>query len=251
MSQSSKPISAESITLRFGIGCFETIKVFPELRRGFKVAFLQPHVRRLLKGAMVCRLTAPSEESIEREIYACLKEGVSNRVQVLRLMLTQETGLHCWLQPAESYTESIRACSLTDFCINSSSPLNSFKSFNYLHNYLAGRQATDAGFDAAVLFNEKGQLAELHKANLFFLTLSGQWVTPDLSSGCLPGIIRETLIPFLKADERPIEKAELQSFRSVIAVNSLVEVQNVSQIDNLNFEPVELKPLIDHIRQQM
>jgi branched-subunit amino acid aminotransferase/4-amino-4-deoxychorismate lyase len=71
-----------------------------------------------------------------------------------------------------------------------------------------------------------------------------------MSSGCLPGVIREVLIPYLSVEEVEIHPKALSEFKLVIATNSLIEVQPVSQIDNFNFETFGLAE-INKIKQYL
>jgi branched-subunit amino acid aminotransferase/4-amino-4-deoxychorismate lyase len=284
----SPQLSISSQTLRYGIGCFETIKVFPPN----KAAFLTEHIERLIHGAKTCGIHPPShvikdgqsksinlfpkdfallnnfanEENLDPDSEAHLLTGLAgdflSRVldfladkhyespQIMRLILTKETGLEISI---ESYEEknislSLRVCN--KWLIESTSPLNSFKSFNYLSKYLSCKESQTMGFDDSLLVNEKGHLVETSKANLFFMKYDESWITPIMSSGCLPGVIREVLIPYLSVEEVEIHPKALSEFKLVIATNSLIEVQPVSQIDNFNFETFGLAE-INKIKQYL
>lgn len=104
-------------------------------------------------------------------------------------------------------------------------------------------QALEAGFDDSLILNEKKQITETTKANLFFLNQENLWLTPTLTSGCLPGIIRAKLINFLKAKEVNLKVSDLNNIKSIIATNSLIEAQNIVQINQQNFIPLDLKPI--------
>jgi branched-chain amino acid aminotransferase len=241
-------ISLDSPTLRFGIGCFETIKVLPQ-KNSFKAAFLPEHIERLIHAAKVCRLDCPSKEEIESQVISFLENKVSTQMQVLRLILTKECGLYCSVEPFSQRANSITVQTSRDWIIESSSPLNKFKSFNYLKNYLACLKAQEEGFNDVLLLNEKKEIAELTKANLFFLTQDNRWITPEVSSGCLPGITRKVLIPILKAQEDVIHHSNLNSFKSVIAVNSLIGAQNITQIDDIKFEIIDVTKLNSQLEE--
>ncbi len=71
-------------------------------------------------------------------------------------------------------------------------------------------RAHEAGFDDALLLNEKGQLAECTSANIF-LVRNGVILTPPLSSGCLAGITREVIFEIAPKAGFQIREAELTS----------------------------------------
>lgn len=244
-------ISLDSPTLRYGIGCFETLKVFPEMVNGFKVAFLNEHIERLIYGASVCRLKCPPKAEIAQQVFSFLQNNASNRTLVLRLTLTEESGLHLAIQPYVERSQNIKMQISKDWFIESRSPLNKFKSFNYLKNHLAFMQAQQQGFDDAILLNETGQIAESSRANVFFLTCDNTWITPNLLSGCLPGIIRKVLISFLAAQEVQISPNDIVNFKSALAVNSLVEVQNIIQINETKLESLNLTEMKKEIHRKM
>ncbi len=227
-------IDINSITLRFGIGCFETLKI----NRESEICFLAEHLERLKFGIKTCNLSCPADQ----EIYYQLNEFINKqnlekqRTYILRLIFTPEYGLDFCI---DEYIENKNPAKLMiskSWFINSKCSLNKFKSFNYLKNHLAYQEALKDGFDDAVLLNEKGEICETTKANLFFCDYAGIWFTPSLESGCLPGIIRKSLINSLKAQEITILPAELKNFKLALMTNSLIETKNIEYINEMKFE---------------
>ena len=91
--------------------------------------------------------------------------------------------------PAELYERGARAV-ISGIRRNEHSPLARVKSLNYLDNVLARHEAETRGADDALLLNTAGDLACASAANLFLL-LDGTLVTPSVTSGALPGTVRE------------------------------------------------------------
>ena len=56
-----------------------------------------------------------------------------------------------------------------------------------------------------------------------FLRLDGRWITPPLSSGLLPGVMRAVLLddPAWNAVERPLTRDDLRRAEAVCACNAL------------------------------
>ena len=78
-----------------------------------------------------------------------------------------------------------------------------YKSLGYGDAILARREAVANRADDAVLLNCQGNLACSTVGNVF-LRIHGEWLTPDLDSGILPGLARARLIPILSAKPAPL-----------------------------------------------
>ncbi|MBU9438642.1 aminodeoxychorismate synthase component I [Burkholderia multivorans] len=84
-------------------------------------------------------------------------------------------------------------------------------------------QAAEAlgGFDM-LFVNERGELTEGGRSNLF-VKLDGQWVTPPLASGVLPGVMRAMLLddPAFGAVERIVTRDDLARAQALLLTNAL------------------------------
>ena len=84
-------------------------------------------------------------------------------------------------------------------------------------------QAADAlgGFDM-LFVNERGEVTEGGRSNLF-VKLDGQWVTPPLSCGVLPGVMRGVLLddPAFGAVERVVTLDDLARAQALLLTNAL------------------------------
>ena len=61
------------------------------------------------------------------------------------------------------------------------------------------------------------------------------WITPPLSSGCLPGITRRLLIENFGIVERQVDLSDLPSARAIAVTSSLREIQSVEEVDGKIF----------------
>ncbi len=77
------------------------------------------------------------------------------------------------------------------------------------------------GFDM-VFFNERGELTEGGRSNVF-VKLDGRWYTPRLSAGLLPGVMRQVLLedPAMQASERTLTQADLLRAQALVVCNAL------------------------------
>lgn len=80
--------------------------------------------------------------------------------------------------------------------------------------------APPAGVFDTLLHNERGELTEFTIGNLA-LKLDGQWFTPPLSSGLLPGVMRESLLAEGRLLERPLTLGDLARADGLALVNSV------------------------------
>ncbi|WP_241303353.1 chorismate-binding protein [Burkholderia stabilis] len=84
-------------------------------------------------------------------------------------------------------------------------------------------QAAEAlgGFDM-LFVNERGEVTEGGRSNLF-VKLDGQWVTPPLASGVLPGVMRGVLLddPAFGATERVVTRDDLARAQALLLTNAL------------------------------
>lgn len=93
-----------------------------------------------------------------------------------------------------------------------------FKTTRRSHYDAAAARHPDA-FDV-LLWNPAGELTECTRANIA-LCIDGQWLTPPLSSGLLPGIGRETLLEAGRLREAVLTPADLDRAGAVACFNSL------------------------------
>jgi para-aminobenzoate synthetase/4-amino-4-deoxychorismate lyase len=77
------------------------------------------------------------------------------------------------------------------------------------------------GFDM-LFFNERGELTEGGRSNVF-VKLDGRWWTPPLAAGLLPGVMRQVLLedPALGASERRLTLHDVRNAEALFVCNAL------------------------------
>lgn len=108
---------------------------------------------------------------------------------------------------------------------------------NYANARLARFQAQTDGYDDAIMLNEAGKVGEGPGACLFMVR-AGRLITPDLTSGILESITRETIIDLAVARsldivERSIDRTELYAADEVFLAGSAAEVLPVVSVDGI------------------
>jgi para-aminobenzoate synthetase/4-amino-4-deoxychorismate lyase len=86
----------------------------------------------------------------------------------------------------------------------------------------AWRAAEARGAFDALFFNERGELTEGGRSNVF-IRIGEHWYTPPLSCGLLPGVIRSVMLeaPAWNASERVITRELLEQADDIVVCNAL------------------------------
>lgn len=95
------------------------------------------------------------------------------------------------------------------------------------------RQAQAAGCDEVIFHNERGELTEGAISNLL-VQRNGQWYTPPIRCGLLPGIWRAAAIREFRAKEKILTVADLAGADQIMLGNSVRGPAPVGQIRELN-----------------
>ena len=89
-------------------------------------------------------------------------------------------------------------------------PINSLsgiKSSNGLLYVLAARYARENNRDDSIILNEHGRICESTSSNLFLVFPNNRILTPPISEGILPGVMRKNLIKWLRENEYQVDEA--------------------------------------------
>ena len=225
--QSGEPTLPYSTALLRGDGLFETILAVDE-----NAIAWDRHYARLSNSAGNLLITLPAKIDIELGISKVLKDSAGQ--SRMRLTVLSDGNWFISVEKLEPVTGAVSLMKVLAPKI-SSGGLSGVKSISYGQSLLVVRQAQDLGFDDGVFINEKGEVVETALSNLLILTSTG-WLTPSLSSGCLPGITRELLIKWFDVKEELITFDQLLTAEAVYVTSSLRLIQRVSKIENKLFD---------------
>ncbi len=197
-----------------------------------KVLRVASHLARLHSGAGALGITIPcSDKEIVEALSATL--AANGLVQgMLRLMISRGPAPGGLATPERAYPTMVilagpaasepppaRAIIATVTRRNEFSPTARFKTLNDLDNVLARREAEQLGADDALLLNSQGRLAESTIANLF-LVIDGDVLTPPVTEGALPGVMRAEVIDRLGAATAQLNPADLASASEAFLTNA-------------------------------
>lgn len=251
-----------------------------EVARSYDGVFyhLDEHLERLQKSAALCRMTlAQSLELYKKEIYRTYEEfkrepGQAKAEAYMRIIVTRGVGkigfgLNCVLTPTQYVIivqpvdapskEMFRAgLKLAVSCRMRNDPRAldpAMKSGNYLNNLLAYLEATQEGFDDALLCNFEGHLTEGTTFNIFYAR-NGIIATPPLDVGILDGITRRLVMRL--AEEQGYEVREVRFPRErlfeadeVFVTSSIKEVFPVTQVDQKKIRGGKPGPITEKLAQ--
>jgi branched-chain amino acid aminotransferase len=213
--------------LLLGDGLFETMAAvagaLPDLPR---------HYARLMHGAALLRLPMPLNLAALGGACSTLLAANDMPDAALRLTLTRGPAPRGLAPPATAAPTLLITCAplppagtplhliTASLRRDETSPLSAVKTLNYLPGVLARIEAAEAGADDALLLNRQGFVAETTAANLF-VKLAGQWFTPPVEDGALPGIRRAKLLEAGRLQETPLTPVQLRAAQAVFAGNVL------------------------------
>lgn len=208
----------------FGIGAFETIAV-----ENGKPIFLDAHYLRLHRAMEFLKL--PQNP---REIHGTVEKALkSPKLQegrkVLKLTVSEKnilTSIRDNTYTAEDYRKGFAAI-YSQIRRNETSPLTYHKTLNYGECILEKRHAKEMGADEPVFLNTRYEISEGATTNVFFVK-KGKIFTPPVSSGLLPGIMRNYICTRYPVTERVLHPREIADFDEMFLTNSLLGVMPVS-----------------------
>ena len=107
----------------------------------------------------------------------------------------------------------------------------------YLNSMLAVTEANKAGYDEAILLTPDGFIADGSGENIFIIR-DGVIYTPDLSSGILPGITRDSVIQIAQdlgytVVEKQLIRSDLHLADEVFMCGTAAEVTPIREVDDL------------------
>ena len=231
-----------------GDGVWEGLRVYPE-----GIVCYDKHLTRLHEGAKALAYEGiPSKDEIKKAIKETLDANGMNTDTHIRLTLTRgekvtsgmdsrlnQSGcclivLAEWKKKVYDFSKGIRAISSS---IRRSIPAfldSKIHHNNMLSLVIAKIQANISGYDAAVMLDERGFVAELNDTNLFMVK-DGSVSTP-FAHACLPGITRQTFIDLFKENqmeinERDLSLVEFINADLVFATGTNGEITPVTEID--------------------
>jgi len=253
--------------LHYGTGVFEGIRCY-ETERGPAVFRLQDHLERLEKSAELYYLEMPHGAERLREATKELIRRNGLRSCYIRPLVFRgygEMGLYAPSAPIETVIavwpwgaylgeegkgKGVRAKVSSWRRISPQSAIPHAKaSGQYLNSILAKTESAKAGYEEAILLDERGFVCEGSGENIFVIR-DGEILTPPHAASILDGINRKSVIQIARdlgysVIEREIARAELYLADEVFLTGTAAELVPVREIDDHDLgEPGEITRVI-------
>ena len=203
-----------------GAGIFETVRT-----ENSRPQLLSRHMRRVLLSARHLGLTLPSEDQILDAIEHVIS-AEPHPVGRLRLSFSSDH----FMATHEAYLSKGDHLAVGIHRTLGSSSERQHKVFPYTHHLDLLAKATDQGVDEFICVDELGRVTEGAVSNIA-LRIGGQWITPPITSGILPGVIRALAIERCDFLVREISEKVLMSCNGAIAMSSLKIALPIASID--------------------
>jgi branched-subunit amino acid aminotransferase/4-amino-4-deoxychorismate lyase len=198
------------------------------------------HLDRLRRTAQLVCIEIASERLPDSKQVSDYVRALTGQDVVVRLNVTAgrpgKTGM-VWMSaaPQPYYPSSLRLRTCRS-PVEKGHAYLTLKTFQYATRMRIGQEASQAGFDTALLLDAGDNLLEAAHANLF-VRLADGWATPTADGGLLPGTVRQHLLERapLPIREQTIPHARLGEVQEAFVTNSNVGIVPVAQIDGYAF----------------
>jgi branched-chain amino acid aminotransferase len=261
-----------SHTLHYGCGAFEGVRAYVMPDGSTAIFRLQEHTQRLLNSAKILRMKVPfdldalSQAHIDvvaaNQLPSCYirplvwigseKLGISPKGNTVHAMVAAwawgaylgEDGLKRGIRvKTSSYTRHHVNVTMTQAKAVS----------NYTNSILANMEATDDGYDEALLLDTTGFVSEGAGENLFVIK-DGVIYTPDLSAGALNGITRNTIFHIcqdlgIHIVQKRITRDEIYICDEAFFTGTAAEVTPIRELDRLAIGSGSRGPMTETIQQ--
>ncbi|MBI5335507.1 MAG: branched-chain amino acid transaminase [Burkholderiales bacterium] len=257
-------------TLHYGCGVFEGVRAY-KTEAGTAIFRLREHTERLFNSAKILRMQIPFsfEEVMQAQIdvirannlesgylrplvwLGSEKMGVSPKGAKVHLMVAAwpwgaylgEDGLARGIR--------VKTSSFTRHHVNITM-CNAKAVSNYTNSILANLEATDDGYDEALLLDPQGFVSEGAGENIFVVR-EGKVYTPDLSAGALNGITRNVIFRIcadlgITIVEKRITRDEVYIADEAFFTGTAAEVTPIRELDRVQIGAGKRGPVTEKIQ---
>ncbi|BBB33189.1 4-amino-4-deoxychorismate lyase [Thermotomaculum hydrothermale] len=196
-------------------GIFETIKVYNE-----KPLRLKLHYSRMKKSAEELDIGfIPSYGEFVRHI-----DNLNlNNKNYLKIIATKR-GIFTESGIREIPDKKVKLVLIKDRFVYSKNTYLLHKTTDYRFLKEITELAKKRNCYDGIILNEKGNVTQTGKCNIYFEKQNGEIVTPPLSEGLLPGTIRQIAIKRKLVKEDIIPEKDIKNFKKCFVSNALIGI---------------------------
>lgn len=241
LSEDSPVVWADNRAFRYGDGFFDTLRV----RHG-RPLFWDAHWQRIQSSSRFLHFKLPPDltsDVLMAEVrMLCERNGMPDarvRIQFMR------DGAGHYRPEAEGLAWMVQSTALPgpDFRLNEKglvvglhrtgpvhpAPIGNHKTLNALPYVMAGVNAREKDWDDALLMNHEGRIVEAISSNILLIK-DRELLTPDLSKGGLPGIMRTQVMALARSagyqvSVGPVSEREMHWADECLLTNSVQGIQ--------------------------
>jgi branched-chain amino acid aminotransferase len=240
-------------TLHYGMGVFEGVRAY-KTEKGTAIFRLKEHTDRLFRSAHILGMKMPFDKATLMEAQKAAVRENNLESGYLRPMafygaeamgisaktLSTHVIVAAWAWGAYLGKEAlengirVKTSSFARHHVNITM-CKAKANGNYMNSILAHQEASQDGYDEALLLDVDGFVTEGSGENVFIIR-NGKLFTPDLTSA-LEGITRDTIIQLademgLQVIEKRITRDEVYSADEAFFTGTAAEVTPIRELDN-------------------
>ena len=257
-------------TLHYGCGVFEGVRAY-KTEQGTAIFRLQEHTDRLFNSAKILRMSIPfTKEQVNAAQLAAVRENAleSGYVRPLAWLGSEKLGVSpkgnrvhlmvaAWAWGAylgeDGMNRGIRVKTSSYSRHHVNITMSQAKAVsNYTNSILANMEATDDGYDEALLLDTAGFVSEGSGENVFVVK-GGVIYTPDLSAGALNGITRNTVLHIaqdlgVEVVQKRITRDECYIADEMFFTGTAAEVTPIRELDRVQIGAGQRGPVTEKVQ---
>lgn len=253
LERATVPVTTQA--LQYGTGVFEGIRAYVQRDGGLALFRAHEHYERLLRSARTLRIDVGHSTKELCDLTVELLRRIGATEDTYLRPLAYKKSLLPGQKPGVSLAGVSDAFSVNAFRMGSYTdpggircavsswrrpasetlPVRAKITGGYVNNALAVDEARAAGYDDAILLNNRGNVAEAGTSNVFAV-VHGRLVTPPSTADLLEGITRDTAVTLaadllqIFTDFRDLTRDELAAADEVFLTGTGTEVVPVVEL---------------------
>ena len=257
-------------SLHYGMAVFEGVRAY-KTDSGTAIFRLPEHTRRLMNSAKIFQMVLPydfetlmaAQKEVVRQnrLESCYLRPIawigSEKLGVSAKGNTIHVAIAAWPWGAylgeDGLSRGIRVktSSFTRHHVNAAL-VRAKASGYYINSILANTEATNDGYDEALLLDTEGYVSEGSGENVFIVN-RGRIFTPDLAS-CLDGITRDAVITIahdsgLDVIEKRITRDEVYCAEEAFFTGTAAEITPIRELDNRSIGSGRRGPVTEKLQK--